>query len=79
MIGWHPALMENREYEWSPHPPTMRQRIIAAMFVMALVVTSVSSYAEWRLFGDYDKFVTAGITIIGLVLFTRFMPTARRR
>lgn len=71
--------MESREYEWTPHPPTIRQRVIAALFVVALLVASVSSYAGWRLFGDYDKKVAAGITVIGLILFTRFMPTARRR
>ncbi len=57
----------------------MRQCIIAAIFVMALVVTSASSYAGWRLFGNYDQSIAAGTTIIGLVLFIRFMPIARRR
>ncbi|NIJ32084.1 hypothetical protein [Sphingomonas oligoaromativorans] len=71
--------MDTDEYEWSPRPPNMRERVIAALLVAALVIAGASSYAGWRLFGDYDKAVAAGITILGVIVFTRLMPTAWRR
>jgi len=71
--------MSADKYEWFPRPPTVRQRIVAGLVVGALVIPSLSSYAGWRLFGDHDKAVVAGVMLVGLVLFARFMPTVRRR
>lgn len=66
------------DYEWIPHPPTVRQRIAAGVFVLMLLTACASDYADWRLFGNYDKQAVGVITFVGLILFTRFMPTVRR-
>jgi hypothetical protein len=71
--------MNSGRYEWWPRPPNLRERIIAALFVVAMLLASANSYAGWRLFGDYDQAVAGGMVIVGLILFLRFMPTARRR
>lgn len=65
-------------YEWNPRPPTTRERIIAGLFTLMLLAACASAYADWRLFGAYDKQAVAGLTIGGMILM-RFMPTARRR
>jgi hypothetical protein len=57
----------------------MRERIIACLFLATFSIASASSYAGWRLFGDHDKAVAAGVTIVGLIMFVRFAPTVRRR
>jgi hypothetical protein len=49
------------------------------LLVAALVIAGASSYAGWRLFGDYDKVVAAGITTLGVIVFTRLMPIVRQR
>lgn len=79
LVGPHSGSMDTDEYEWSPRPPSKRQRVVAALLVIAFVIASASSYADWRLFGDFDKAVAAGITILSVIVFMRFMPTARRR
>lgn len=66
-------------YEWFPRPPTARERIIAGLFTLMLLTASASVYADWRLFGAYDEQALGGVTIAGLILLMRFMPTARRR
>lgn len=66
------------DYEWFPRPPTMRERIIAGLFTLMLLAASASAYADWRLFGGYDKQAVSVLTIVGLILFLRFMPTVRR-
>jgi hypothetical protein len=71
--------MDTNKYEWSPRPPNTRERVISAVIVAALLIASASSFAGWRLFGDYDKAVAAGVTILGVIVFTRLMPTAGRR
>jgi hypothetical protein len=69
----------NGNYEWFPRPPSKRERVVAGLFTLALLTASASAYGEWRLFGGYDKQVMGGLTIVGLILFLRFMPTVRRR
>jgi hypothetical protein len=71
--------MVTGEYEWFPRPPNTRERVIAALLATALLIAGASSYAGWRLFGDYDKAVVAVFTIVAVIVFTRLMPTARKR
>lgn len=65
-------------YEWDGAPPTKTQRIIAGVFVIVLLVLIASSYFGWRIVGGYDRQAAGCWVIIGLILFTRFMPTVRR-
>ena len=71
--------MSNGKLEWIPRPPNKRERVIAALLMAAIVVASVSSYAGWRLFGDYDKAVTMGVAILAAIVITRLMPSVGRR
>jgi hypothetical protein len=66
------------EYEWATRPPNTIERIIAGVFVAVLLLASASSYAGWRVFGQYDGTVAAGSVIVGLVLM-RFLPTVKRK
>ena len=65
-------------YEWNGAPPTVAQRVVAGVYVIVLLAFGASSYLGWRLLGPYDRQATACWMILGLVLFTRFMPMARR-
>jgi len=69
--------MDSSGYEWDPRPPNLRERICAGVYVGALIVASCSTYADWKLFGNYDKQIAIGLVILGLVLM-RFMPGVRR-
>ncbi len=69
----------NSNYEWSPRPPTVRQRIVAGVFLIMLVAAIASDFADLRLFGAYDKQAVGILLIVWLILLTRFMPTARRK
>lgn len=66
------------QYEWDGASPTVVQRVIAGVYVVDLLVLSASSYFDWRLVGSYDRQAATCWVIIGLVLFTRFMPRVRR-
>jgi len=67
-----------RMYEWDPAPPTLRQRVAAGVFSVALLVTGASYYIGWRLFGEYDKQVYIAVFFVGLLLFARWMPGVKR-
>jgi hypothetical protein len=70
--------MRRRTYEWDPRPPTLRERLLAGLWLAIFLPVQASWYAGWRLFGDYDKQVAAGVTIIGLVLLFGIFPGVKR-
>jgi len=63
--------------EWDPAPPTTKQRIVAAVLVVLMVLTSANLFFEWRLFHGYDKPAMGASFLIALVVFDRFMPGVR--
>jgi hypothetical protein len=65
-------------YEWDGAPPTKAQRVIAGVFAIVLLVLMASSYFGWRIVGRYDGQATGCWVVVGLILFTRFIPTVRR-
>ena len=69
--------MTRRSYEWSPRPPTIRERVIAGIWLAPFIVALASYCAGWRLFGAYDKWVFGGLFLVGLFLLTQ-MPGVRR-
>lgn len=70
--------MSGRNYEWDPRPPNARERLVAGLWLAAFTAAQASYFAGWRLFGDHDKQVAAGLTLIGLVLLLRMFPGVRR-
>lgn len=62
--------------EWDPHPPTLRQRIVAGTWIALLLLAAVNFYADWRIFLGYDKQLMAGMVFLGLLIFAR-MPSVR--
>ena len=75
---WQSALMSEKKWWWATRPPNRRERFIAALVMTAVLATSANSFAGWRLFGEYDQKVAAGVTLIGVVLFV-FMPQTEGR
>ncbi|WBY09324.1 hypothetical protein PIB19_08450 [Sphingomonas sp. 7/4-4] len=65
-------------YEWNDAPPTTLQRIVAGVYVAILLAAFANNYFEWRLVGDYGKQFSAIWTIVGVIMFVRFMPGVRR-
>ena len=63
--------------EWDPRPPTTRERIVVGVWGAAFLLSVVNKYADWRLFGGYDKWVWGGLLLVGLFLFAR-LPGLRR-
>jgi hypothetical protein len=64
-------------YEWYPRPPNPHERIVIGIHLIIMLVAITSSFAGWRLFGNYDNEVAAGLVIFGVIL-VRLLPTARR-
>jgi len=62
---------------WDPRPPTVRERIIAGVWLAAFLIAMTNDYADWRLFGGYDKWVLGGLSFGGLFLFAR-LPGVKR-
>jgi hypothetical protein len=69
--------MEHAAYEWHPHPPTRRQRILAGIWLALLLGIILNFFAEWQLFRGYDKSVFAG-SVLASVFFVARMPKAVR-
>ena len=70
--------MRRRNYEWDPRPPTLRERFVAGLWLAIFLPVQASWFAGWGLFGDYDKQVAVGLTLIGLVLLFRIFPGVKR-
>lgn len=70
--------MRRRKHEWDPSPPTLRERIVAGLWLALFVPVQASWYAGGHLFGDYDGQVAAGLTLIGLVLLFGIFPGVKR-
>lgn len=71
--------MDRGNYEWATRPPNVRERIIAGIWLAAMTTALANQYAGWRLFGPYDRQVAAGLAVLGLVLFLRFLPGVKRK
>jgi hypothetical protein len=69
--------MRRRLYKWDPRPPTVRERVIAGIWLLAFAIAQASYIAGWRLFGDYDKLVSAALVIVGVVLVARLATVKR--
>ena len=72
-----PRVLKRKTYEWDPRPPTVRERVIAGVWLAPFAIAMANYYAGWRLFGDYDKWVFGGLFLVGLFLLTR-MPRMKR-
>jgi hypothetical protein len=70
--------MARQLYEWDPGPPTAGQRVFAGIWIAAFLLVLGSYVAGWRLLGDYDKLGVAALMFIGLILFVRVLPSAKR-
>jgi len=69
--------MKPRAFEWDPRPPTVRDRIIAGVWLAAFAPAMLNYYAGWRLFRGFDKWVFAGLFLAGVFFLTR-SPGVRR-
>ena len=67
------------DYEWDPAPPTIRQRVLAALFLASLAVTIANAHFGWGLFGDYGWKVVIAVTLAGVVLMAYVMPSVSKR
>jgi len=65
------------KFEWHPAPPTLLQRVLAALCVSLLALASVSSSFDWDFFGAYDLHLLVLASIIGLALLF-WWPGLRR-
>lgn len=63
--------------EWDPRPPTVRERIIAGVWLAAFLLAATNDYAGWRLFGGYDRWLLGGLMLGGLFLIAR-LPGVKR-
>lgn len=66
-------------YEWNPRPPTIRERVASGIWLIAFLAAEVNYQAGWRWFNGYDKQVSYGLVLLGLVVFVRLMPGVVRR
>lgn len=62
---------------WDPRPPTFRERIVAGLWLAAFLLAVANDYADWRLFGGYDRWILGGLFLGGLFLFVR-LPGVKR-
>ena len=62
---------------WDPRAPTVRERIIAGIWLAAFLLAVINDFADWRLFGGYDKWVLGGLFLAGLFLIAR-LPGVKR-
>jgi hypothetical protein len=65
--------------EWYPRPPNLWERIGGGILLAALLISVVSNHAGWRLFGEYDRKVEAGLTFLLLVFAYRIAHMVRTR
>lgn len=63
--------------EWVSRPPTVRERIVAGVWLAALLFAVINDYADWRLFGGYDRLLLSGVTLGVLFVIAR-MPGVKR-
>ena len=68
--------MKQRAYEWDPRPPTVRERLVAGIWLIAFVPAMLNYYAGWGLFRGYDKWVFAALFLASFFFFAR-MPGVR--
>jgi hypothetical protein len=71
-------MSNNSEYEWVTRPPNLYERVIAGLYLMALVTSLVSYHGELRVFGEHDGDVLLFTSITGLVLLL-LAPKAKRK
>jgi hypothetical protein len=69
--------MTQRAYEWDPRPPTIGERIICGVWLVAFVPVMLNYYADWRLFRGYDKLVLGGWILASFFLVAR-LPGVKR-
>jgi hypothetical protein len=69
--------MKRRAYGWDPRPPSVRERVIAGVWLATFALATANDYGGWRLLGDYDKWAFGGVLFVGLFLITR-LPGVRR-
>jgi hypothetical protein len=66
-------------YEWNPAPPTLKQRVLAALFLASLAFTVANAHFGWGLFGDYGWKAVIAVTLAGVVLTAYVMPSVSKR
>jgi hypothetical protein len=59
--------------KWDPRRPNTRERIIAAIWLVAFLAAAANHYGGWGFFGGYDKWVFGAALLIGFLLI-RFLP-----
>jgi hypothetical protein len=69
--------MKQRAYEWDPRPPTIREQIVAGIWLTAFVPVMLNYCVGWGLFRGYDKWVFGGLFLASFFLMAR-MPGVRR-
>ena len=63
--------------EWDPRPPTVRERIVAGLWLAPFLLAVTNYYADWRLFGGYDGGVLGVLFLAGMFLIAR-LPGVKR-
>ena len=69
--------MKRWRYEWDPRPPTVRERIVWGVWLVAFASAMANYYAGWRLFRGYDNWAFGGLFLVAFFLLSR-MPGVRR-
>lgn len=65
-------------HEWDSRPPNKRERLIAGIWLAANLFAWLSYFAEWNLFGGFDKQVAIATTVVGFILVVFVFPSVRR-
>jgi uncharacterized membrane protein YphA (DoxX/SURF4 family) len=65
--------------EFDPAPPTVKQRVVAAIVTALVVIPAVNYYADFKWFDGYDKQVSGIAVLIGLIWFMRFAPSVKQK
>lgn len=67
-----------QEVDWHPHRPTVRQRLIAGIWLAAFLPIEASYLLGWQMFGEYDKQVSIALMLIGLWIMLPMFALLRR-
>jgi amino acid transporter len=57
--------------KWHARRPTVRERIIAGVWLLLFLFALANYYADWRLLRGYDNWAVLGVFLTGLFLIER--------
>jgi uncharacterized membrane protein YfcA len=55
-------------------PSLAQKRVLAGVYLVALILSAANFYLGWHVFGGFDKGVLAVVMLIGTICAHRFGP-----